>query len=68
MSPENPRTVDEMIAWLRAHPDEPFRTSYSAKRLLVGTRSDDGELAAWDCSVDAHAWDLDTGARRGGTR
>lgn len=58
MSARNPQTVDEMIAWLRANPGEPFRTSYSAKRLLVGTRSDTGELMAWDCYVDASACEL----------
>jgi hypothetical protein len=70
MSAERPMNVDEMIAWLRAHPDEPFHTLWSAGRLLVGTRNDDGEIMAWDCAVTADRMEFDRprGARKGERR
>ncbi len=65
MSDVDPRNVTEMVAWLRAHPKEPFLTSYSGNRLLVGTRNDDGELRAWECAVKDQAWELNRRPARG---
>jgi hypothetical protein len=59
MSSDHPTTVTEMIRWLRAHPEEPFFTIYRAKRLIVGTRNDEGELHAYDCTVRDEAVERD---------
>jgi hypothetical protein len=59
----SPDSVSEMLAWLRAHPEEPFFSVFCGGRLVIGTRDDDGELNAWACEVADHAWDYDDAAR-----
>jgi hypothetical protein len=59
MSADRPMNVDEMMAWLRAHPDQPFFSLWSGKRLLIGTRNDSGEIVAWDCTVNEDRFAFD---------
>ena len=63
-----PQTTNEVIAWLRAHPEEPFYTLCGRDELVVGTRNDDGELNAYECKIVVHAYEHDPAPRVSGKR
>jgi hypothetical protein len=46
-----PQNVDEMVEDLKADPSVSSKWVRFKDQLLIGSRSDDGTLYAWDCRV-----------------